>query len=163
MARNTSIEEVCCICQDNQETSDLCHLTCSHVFHGACILPWIIRQRLLNSLKADCPVCRAPIHLEDGHPWPTWSSHPAYARSLKCVLEEVWAEKTSIERELGESKDYSMALEMTLHTTQAMLTSYLPILVGNGFGYEAAVGSGVMLPDASGISVSLDLANNSDE
>jgi hypothetical protein len=43
----------CSICLDNFEGSDVCVLTCKHIFHHNCIKDWLLK----DSLKPKCPVC----------------------------------------------------------------------------------------------------------
>ena len=47
-----TINESCVICLDGFKQDDICvKLTCNHIFHKDCIIPWISRS-------GNCPICR---------------------------------------------------------------------------------------------------------
>jgi hypothetical protein len=57
-------EDVCHVCLDGFETGDTVmfarNLSCTHVFHKECLLPWLLERR-----ENECPSCRA-ILVKDG-------------------------------------------------------------------------------------------------
>jgi len=57
-------EDVCHVCLDGFETGDTVmfarNLSCTHVFHKECLLPWLLERR-----ENECPSCRAILVKED--------------------------------------------------------------------------------------------------
>ena len=57
--------DLCAICQERtQSTENLSTLTCKHVFHTDCVLPWLLDR------ESTCPNCRIPIINLNGEPIP---------------------------------------------------------------------------------------------
>ena len=58
-SRKALLKEKCVVCSENFKPSDtFSQLPCNHVFHQACLLPW------LHSTNT-CPICRFELPTDD--------------------------------------------------------------------------------------------------
>jgi hypothetical protein len=86
-------EFLCAICHDalHAASGDILRLPCSHLFHGACMRPWLARSRT-------CPTCRYSLRLTSAAPVGEASAAAAAAAEpaalvLARLLARIWQEQ----------------------------------------------------------------------
>jgi len=56
----TAEQQNCCICMENKENTQICHLSCSHTFCIECSRGHLASQQR-NQFQFTCPLCREEI------------------------------------------------------------------------------------------------------
>lgn len=54
-------QDVCVICQEDDEGATQAQLPCGHCFHKECILTWVKKSTSITSNCCNCPMCRKSV------------------------------------------------------------------------------------------------------
>ena len=101
-------EEPCAICLEPPQEEE-CTLSCGHMFHSACIWPWLIENKT-------CPICRdgtvrcqhyrEELHKDD----PLWYITAHGDKVSKPIVESLLNEMKSLKKTVQELRDRQLAI-----------------------------------------------------